>query len=141
MTRPVLRAAILEVILVVLCAALAAAAPRFLTVENLLNVLRNVSMQGLIALGMTMVIIAGEIDLSVGSMVAFAGCLTAYLTGLLGGIGMEAAVTVVIPGAKTQAQARANALAADLAPLPPAVMAAARDIYARRIRAHVHGSW
>jgi aryl-alcohol dehydrogenase-like predicted oxidoreductase len=54
---------------------------------------------------------------------------------------MEAAVTVVIPGAKTQAQARANALAADLAPLPPAVMAAARDIYARRIRAHVHGSW
>ena len=49
----------------------------FLTVDNLLNVLRNVSMQGLIALGMTMVIIAGEIDLSVGSMVAFAGCLTA----------------------------------------------------------------
>jgi ribose/xylose/arabinose/galactoside ABC-type transport system permease subunit len=96
MTRPLLRAAILEVILVALCAALAAAAPRFLTVENLLNVLRNVSMQGLIALGMTMVIIAGEIDLSVGSMVAFAGCLTAYLTGLLGGIGMEAAVTVAI---------------------------------------------
>jgi ribose/xylose/arabinose/galactoside ABC-type transport system permease subunit len=96
MTRPVLRAAILEVILVVLCAALAAAAPRFLTVENLLNVLRNVSMQGLIALGMTMVIIAGEIDLSVGSMVAFAGCLTAYITGLLGSIGMEAAVTVAI---------------------------------------------
>jgi ribose/xylose/arabinose/galactoside ABC-type transport system permease subunit len=42
-------------------------------------------MQGLIALGMTMVIIAGEIDLSVGSMVAFAGCLTAFLTEWLTG--------------------------------------------------------
>jgi ribose/xylose/arabinose/galactoside ABC-type transport system permease subunit len=36
-------------------------------------------MQGVIAFGMTMVIIAGEIDLSVGSAVAFAGCLTAWL--------------------------------------------------------------
>jgi ribose/xylose/arabinose/galactoside ABC-type transport system permease subunit len=78
-----LRSAVLELILLVLCLLLAVAAPRFLTTENLLNVLRNVSMQGLIALGMTMVIIAGEIDLSVGSAVAFAGCLTAYLTGLL----------------------------------------------------------
>jgi ribose transport system permease protein len=38
-------------------------------------------MQGIVALGMTMVIIAGEIDLSVGSAVAFAGCWTAWLTG------------------------------------------------------------
>jgi ribose/xylose/arabinose/galactoside ABC-type transport system permease subunit len=78
-----LESTILEVILVVLCIALAAAAPNFLTAENLLNVLRNVSMQGLIALGMTMVIISGEIDLSVGSMVAFSGCLTAWLAGTL----------------------------------------------------------
>lgn len=92
MTKTFLRTAILEIILVALSAFLAIAAPHFLTVENLLNVLRNVSMQGLIALGMTMVIIAGEIDLSVGSMVAFAGCLTAYVTGALSGIGMEMAV-------------------------------------------------
>jgi sugar transport system permease protein len=96
MTRTVLRTAILEIILAALCAVLAVAAPRFLTVENLLNVLRNVSMQGLIALGMTMVIIAGEIDLSVGSMVAFAGCLTAYITGELSGIGIGAAVTIAV---------------------------------------------
>jgi ribose/xylose/arabinose/galactoside ABC-type transport system permease subunit len=79
--RAFLASAILEIILIVLCIVLAAVAPHFLTAENLLNVLRNVSMQGLIALGMTMVIIAGEIDLSVGSMVAFSGCLTAWLTG------------------------------------------------------------
>jgi len=79
--RPLLGSAVLEIVLVALCLFLAAVAPNFLTAENLLNVLRNVSMQGLIALGMTLVIIAGEIDLSVGSMVAFSGCLTAWLTG------------------------------------------------------------
>lgn len=54
---------------------------------------------------------------------------------------MEAAVTVVIPGAKSPAQAKANAAAADLAPLPPAVMEAARDIYRRRIAPHVAHLW
>jgi aryl-alcohol dehydrogenase-like predicted oxidoreductase len=54
---------------------------------------------------------------------------------------MEEAVTVVIPGAKTPEQARANATATELAPLSPAVMEAARGVYDRRIRSHVHGSW
>ncbi len=76
---------ILEVILVLLCIVLAFTASGFLTADNLLNVLRNVSMQGVIAFGMTMVIISGEIDLSVGSAVAFAGCLTAFLTQKLSG--------------------------------------------------------
>ena len=71
---------ILEIILVLLCIVLAFTASGFLTADNLLNVLRNVSMQGVIAFGMTMVIISGEIDLSVGSAVAFSGCLTAFLT-------------------------------------------------------------
>lgn len=74
---------VLEIVLIALCIALAWIAPGFFSAENLLNVLRNSSMQGIIALGMTMVIIAGEIDLSVGSAVAFAGCWTAYLTGVL----------------------------------------------------------
>ena len=96
----ILRTSILEIVLVVLCVALAVAAPNFLTAENLLNVLRNVSMQGLIALGMTMVIIAGEIDLSVGSMVAFAGCFVAWctqwVTSLPVGVGLPAAVGISI---------------------------------------------
>ena len=83
--RRLFRHGILEVILVVLCIVLAFTASGFLTPDNLLNVLRNVSMQGVIAFGMTMVIIAGEIDLSVGSAVAFAGCLTAFLTQKLSG--------------------------------------------------------
>ena len=49
---------VLEAVLLVICVFLALTAPGFLTTENALNVLRNVSMQGVIALGMTMVIIA-----------------------------------------------------------------------------------
>lgn len=70
----------LETILIGLCIFLSFSARGFLSVANILNILRNSSMQGVIAFGMTMVIIAGEIDLSVGSAVAFSGCLTAWLT-------------------------------------------------------------
>lgn len=85
LTSRSLSSVVLEIILVLLCGVLALIAPGFFTADNILNVLRNISMQGLIALGMTMVIISGEIDLSVGSMVAFAGCFAAFLTGHLGG--------------------------------------------------------
>ena len=94
MTRR-LREFILEAVLVAMCIGLAFTARGFLSSENLLNVLRNVSMQGMIAFGMTMVIIAGEIDLSVGSAVAFAGCLTAWLAPRLG-LPMAAAIPVSI---------------------------------------------
>ena len=70
---------ILEVILIALCVLLAATAPGFFSTRNLLNVMRNVALQGVIAFGMTAVIISGEIDLSVGSTVAFSGCLAAWL--------------------------------------------------------------
>ena len=70
----------METILLALCGILAFRAPGFATTENLLTVLRSISMQGLIAFGMTLVIIVGEIDLSVGAVAAFAGCLLAWLT-------------------------------------------------------------
>jgi ribose/xylose/arabinose/galactoside ABC-type transport system permease subunit len=92
-------AAALEIILIFLCIVLAFTAPGFFTTENLLNVLRSVSMQGLIALGMTMVIIAGEIDLSVGSAVAFAGCFTAYLTQFLSGPPIALPVALAVSAA------------------------------------------
>ncbi len=92
-----IQTAVLELILVILCIALALAAPGFLTAENLLNVLRNVSMQGVIAFGMTMVIIAGEIDLSVGSAVAFSGCLTAYVTQQLTGPSVGWSPSAAVP--------------------------------------------
>ena len=54
---------------------------------------------------------------------------------------MEQAVTVVIPGAKTPEQARANAAADALAPLPQATMDAARETYARLIAPQVQHLW
>ncbi|MBT3320039.1 MAG: ABC transporter permease [Clostridia bacterium] len=87
---------VLELVLVALIIAFSLATPRFFTGSNLLNILRNISFKGIIALGMTMVIISGEIDLSVGSMVGFAGVLTAFLTQTLSGIGLNLTVAVCI---------------------------------------------
>jgi aryl-alcohol dehydrogenase-like predicted oxidoreductase len=50
-------------------------------------------------------------------------------------------VTAAIPGAKTPEQARANAPAADLAPLPAETMARVREIYDARVRPLVHQRW
>ena len=54
---------------------------------------------------------------------------------------MEDAVTVVIPGAKSPAQAQGNAAAADMAPLSAEVMTAAREVYARLVAPHVQHLW
>lgn len=50
-------------------------------------------------------------------------------------------VTSVIPGARSPEQARANAEAAALAPLPDATLDAVRELYDRSIRAQVHHRW
>ncbi len=72
----------------------------FLQWQNLLNILRQVSYTGIIALGMTFVIISGGIDLSVGSMAAFVGSLGILaLNGLAGGsqgLAVAAAVAVAL---------------------------------------------
>jgi len=88
----------MELILVGLVVILGFTAPHFFTLTNLLNILRNSSIQGVIAFGMTMVIISGEIDLSVSSTVAFAGVITAYFTGYLSEAGIMPMETAVIVG-------------------------------------------
>ncbi|GAB2982413.1 aldo/keto reductase [Actinotalea caeni] len=50
-------------------------------------------------------------------------------------------VTTVIPGARNPEQARANAAAADLAPLPQTTLDAVRELYDTRIRPQVHDRW
>ncbi len=65
--------------LVGLCVALWILTPHFLTVSNLLNVAEQTSINAIIAVGLTFVIISGGIDLSVGSLVAFSGVLMASL--------------------------------------------------------------
>lgn len=65
--------------LLVLCIGLAFAGPDFLTVGNLLNVMRQVSINAVIAFGMTLVILLGGIDLSVGSILAVSSVVIAEL--------------------------------------------------------------
>ncbi|RMC91242.1 ribose ABC transporter permease [Aquitalea palustris] len=65
--------------LVLVSVGLAVLSPDFLTVANLLNVMRQVSINALIAFGMTLVILLGGIDLSVGSILALSSVAIATL--------------------------------------------------------------
>jgi inositol transport system permease protein len=78
------------IFLIVLMAGFALGEPRFLTPLNLFNVLRQVSIYGLLAVGMTFVILTAGIDLSIGSLVAFAGLVAAAVS--KGGISNRFAV-------------------------------------------------
>ena len=64
------------VVLIIMCVAVALATDKFLTTNNIISVLRQISINTYIALGMTLIIILGHIDLSVGSIVAMSGTLT-----------------------------------------------------------------
>src|SRR6202522_3134254 len=65
------------IFLLVLMGLFAIVEPRFLSSINLFNVMRQVSITGLLAIGMTFVILTAGIDLSIGSLVAFAGLVAA----------------------------------------------------------------
>jgi ribose/xylose/arabinose/galactoside ABC-type transport system permease subunit len=87
---------LLEIILLTLLCVFALIAPNFFTGNNILNILRNISFKGLVALAMTMVIISGEIDLSVGSGIAFYGVIAATVTKRLLATGLNAYPTIGI---------------------------------------------
>ncbi len=67
--------------------------PNFFTVDNLMNILRQTSVNAIIAVGMTLVILTGGIDLSVGSVLALCGAFAASL------IAIEVPVLIAIPTA------------------------------------------
>jgi len=73
--------------LVVLCAALASKRPEFLSVDNVKDVLVQISGIAIAAVGMTLVILTGGIDLSVGSVLALSGCAGALAGVWLSGAG------------------------------------------------------
>ena len=65
--------------LLILCVALSLASPHFLTVDNLLNVLRQSAINAILALGQLMVIVTAGIDLSIGSVVGLSIVLLALM--------------------------------------------------------------
>ena len=76
LTRSWQRVGVLAALVLIVVAA-TLLSPRFLTVPNLLNVLRQVSIVGILAIGMTFVILTRGIDLSVGSILGIAVVLFA----------------------------------------------------------------
>jgi ribose/xylose/arabinose/galactoside ABC-type transport system permease subunit len=64
-------------VLIILCVVIGYFIPSFLTTRNILNVMRQVSITGIVAVGITFVIITGGIDISVGSIVALSGVVAA----------------------------------------------------------------
>ena len=67
----------------------------FLTPRNLSNLMTQMSVTGILAVGMLMVIVSGNIDLSVGSVLGFAGGVAAFALTVLG-YGLPAAILLAI---------------------------------------------
>jgi ribose transport system permease protein len=74
--------------LLILSAALAFLSDAFLSPSNLLNVLRQASLIFLLASGVTLVILAAGLDLSIGANVALSACMTATIIKLTGSISL-----------------------------------------------------
>lgn len=77
--------------LLVLIAVISSLNPNFFSSDNLLNILRQTSVNAIIAIGMTFVILIAGIDLSVGSVLALTGAVAATL------IGFDLSIYLVVP--------------------------------------------
>ena len=92
-------------VLIVLCIVLSFANQYFLTLGNIADILRQTSINGILAVGMTYVVLTAGIDLSVGSTLALAGIISASLVtgphphgaafGLMAGLATGAAVGAI----------------------------------------------
>jgi ribose transport system permease protein len=111
-------------------------APRFLNPDNLLNILRNTSTVGTIALGMTFVIIAGGIDLSAGPVLATSGAVLILIQRM---VNPDGSPVVPLPIAILACCAVAvgfgflNGIIITKAKLPPFIVTLAVGIIARSV--------
>ncbi len=83
------------ILFVAVFAVMSVAAPKFLNVFNFTTILNAVTMNATVAIGFTVVMICGQLDLSIGSVITFAGVLTMGLQPLLGFAG---SIAVAVAG-------------------------------------------
>lgn len=114
--------------LLILVTVLSFMSPYFLTIPNLLNVVRQVSIIAIISFGMTMVILTGGIDLSVGSMLAFSGAIAA---GMIVNSGLNVFLAIFIGLAAGTALGLFNGIAVAKAKLPAFIVTLAMMTVAR----------
>ena len=84
-------------VIIVIIIAMSVVSPVFLTRQNIINVLRQVSINGIMAVGVTLVILTGGIDLSVGALVAVTSVIAGSL--LLAGYSVPTAVLAGVAAA------------------------------------------
>lgn len=80
---------VIEILLIALIIGLTIGTKGFMTWGNWMNILRANSLKGIIAFGMTIVMVSGLIDLSIGSTVGLAGVVVALMCRDLSGAGMD----------------------------------------------------
>src|SRR4249920_2240512 len=87
---------LIVVAVVIECIIFAILSPSFLTIDNFVNVALQIAIYGILAVGMTLVIITGGIDLSVGSLVALSGVTAAAVMEKLSGqVGVSISLAVL----------------------------------------------
>ncbi len=79
--------------LLILCVGLSFMTDKFATVTNFFNIIKQITINLYLACGMTFVILLGGIDLSVGSVIAISGCLSA---GMASWVGLPVPVAILI---------------------------------------------
>jgi ribose transport system permease protein len=102
----------LVAVLIIIAGAISIGTPKFYSTTNLLNILRDSSMAIIAGIGMTMLLITGEVDLSIGSLVAFVGVVTmdvinktnSVFIGVIAGIGLGALTGLINGLVRTKLQ-------------------------------------
>lgn len=84
---------------ILLCVVVSIITPKFLQLRNIMNILRQYSVIGILSVGMTLVIISGNFDISVGYICGFCGALLIKLNGEYGVPLLPAVIIVLLVGA------------------------------------------
>jgi ribose transport system permease protein len=86
-------------ILAVLCVGISIGSQQFYSVENIIAILRQCSLVLIVGCGMTMLLIAAEVDLSVGASVAFSGVIAMDVTNKTGSVALGVVAGILFGGA------------------------------------------
>jgi ribose/xylose/arabinose/galactoside ABC-type transport system permease subunit len=84
--RPLSQAFVLIGLIIAICVVTAIVNPRFLRVQNLINIFQQISILGIVACGIGMLLVAGQIDISVGTQVSFMGVILSMIIQRLMGL-------------------------------------------------------
>ncbi len=77
--RPLNQSIVLVALILAICVVTAIVNPRFLRVQNLINIFQQISILGIVACGIGMLLVAGQIDISVGTQISFLGVMLAMI--------------------------------------------------------------